>query len=167
MSSEKYQHTSRMAFLSMSVTCLCACLLSSCRRVRAGLLSGFGPLRLGSWPSASLSVVGHDDHDEEGNVPLVCFLSGLRLLKKLTLPVGLLSLVAEVEPLPAEFATSVGDFVHESIGVDGSTSCSELLIERLRDTEGAADSLCSSPKSRHRVWQAVSDCSIMQAAPDI
>jgi hypothetical protein len=32
-------------------TDLCACLLSSCRRVKAGLLSGFGPLRLGGWPS--------------------------------------------------------------------------------------------------------------------
>lgn len=32
-------------------TDLCACLFSSCRRVRAGLLSGFGPLRFGGWPS--------------------------------------------------------------------------------------------------------------------
>lgn len=30
---------------------LCACLFSSCRRVRAGLLSGFGPRRLDGWPS--------------------------------------------------------------------------------------------------------------------
>lgn len=34
---------------------LCACLLSSCRRVKAGLLSGLGPRRFGVWPSAYTS----------------------------------------------------------------------------------------------------------------
>ena len=37
-------------------TNLCACLLSSWRRVKAGLLSGLGPLRLGGWPSLKVSV---------------------------------------------------------------------------------------------------------------
>jgi hypothetical protein len=35
-------------------TYLCACLLSSCLRVKAGLLSGLGPRRLGGAPSESV-----------------------------------------------------------------------------------------------------------------
>ena len=34
-----------------------ACLFSSCLLVRAGLLSGFGPLLFGVWPSARVSLM--------------------------------------------------------------------------------------------------------------
>lgn len=53
---------------SMWAIYLCACLLSSCRRVRAGLLSGFGPLLFCGCPSitvASMTNVRADANKSE------------------------------------------------------------------------------------------------------
>lgn len=82
-------------FQSQCITHRWACLLSSWRRVMAGLLSGLGPLRFAGCPSVHLSVSllrifsGVDR-------PLVAFLSPPRFLRKGMLPRGLLSLA---EPL--------------------------------------------------------------------
>jgi len=65
-------------------TNLCACLLSSWRRVKAGLLSGFGPLRLGGWPSSKAISISLTDHHSVHHTPLVCFFSLLKFLRKLS-----------------------------------------------------------------------------------
>lgn len=47
-------HQSCVREISSCWNHLCACLFSSCRRVKAGLLSGLGPLLLGGCPSGCI-----------------------------------------------------------------------------------------------------------------
>lgn len=48
---EAEEGIARLDIRKRKIKYLCACLLSSCRRVRAGFESGFGPRRFGLSPS--------------------------------------------------------------------------------------------------------------------
>ncbi len=103
----------------------CACRFSSCLLVNAGLLSGFGPLFFGGWPSTvGHQIMWHSEYTEMGGLPRVAFFSVNVFKNPRLMESGLFPLSDWPLPtLPPGLLSIGGDSVAIAAGVVGEKGC--------------------------------------------